>query len=451
MKLYLEKRPDGTYYFRQTKLVNKKQVVKRISLKTRSVKIAKLLAIQLLAKIQMDKIKKFEAEYDSNGNLIKLNVANEADKQNFMDIQMMIEGHKAALHKRELEKLELEARIDKVKADNEEAKRDKTLDDQNSKLYEKLSNKFSGETLEVLIDTYFKKLKVKNVQTRQKYLRIITNFHKFCLEKGIKYLSQIDRKEVVLVYIDYLRQKQQTEKNIQNIMGVLGTFFRKQISNGETTKANPFNGHEFDIDDEEGRLPFTIEELNKIFNSSFFKDNQQNKFILLLLLTTGARPNEICQLMSHDIYKDTSGDFHILDINDDGYEKTLKNRASKRKIYIHQLLIDHGFLDYLATRSNKRLFDLTKPKDKNFSVFFSEDFSELLRNELGIKIKVLYCFRHTAINHLKQNKINKEIREDLTGHTPEGENAKTYTQKFSPAMLKNETQEFLFFREVISL
>lgn len=50
MNLYLEKRPDGTYYFRQTKLVNKKQVVKRISLKTRSAKIAKLLAIQLLAK-----------------------------------------------------------------------------------------------------------------------------------------------------------------------------------------------------------------------------------------------------------------------------------------------------------------------------------------------------------------------------------------------------------------
>lgn len=447
MKLYLEKRPDGTYYFRQTKLVNKKQVVKRISLKTRSVKIAKLLAIQLLAKITMDKINKFEAEYDSKGNLIKLNVADEADKQNFMDIQMMIEGHKAALHKRELDRLELEARIDKVKTDNEEAKRDKSQDQAKEELYLKLSQKYSGETLQNLIDTYFEELTVKSIQTRQKYLRIISKFNNFCLSKEIKYLSQLDRK-FVKTYITHLRKEKQKDKNIKNMMGVLTTFFKVQIVNGETTNPDPFTGHNFDIDDEEGRLPFTIEELNKIFNSSFVKDNQQNKFILLLLLTTGARPNEICQLMAHDIYKDTSGDFHILDINDDGYEKTLKNRASKRKIYIHQLLIDHGFLDYLGTRTNKRLFDLTKPTNKNFSVFFSEDFSELLRDELEIKVKVLYCFRHTAINRLKQNKVNHEIREDLTGHTPEGVNAKTYTQKYDPAMLRSETQELLFFREV---
>lgn len=447
MKLYLEKRPDGTYYFRQTKLVNKKQVVKRISLKTRSVKIAKLLAIQLLAKIQMDKIKKFEVEYDSKGNLIKLNVADEADKQNFMDIQMMMEGHKAALHKRELDRLELEARIDKVKADNEEAKRDKSQDAAKEKIYLKLSQQYGGETLQTLIDTYFEELTVKSIQTHQKYLRIITNFHNFCLSKNIIYLNQFDRK-FVKTYIDHLRKEKQKDKNIKNMMGVLTTFFKVQIVNGETTNPDPFTGHNFDIDDEEGRLPFSIEELIKIFNTDFVKNNQQNKFILMLLLTTGARPNEICQLMAHDIYKETIEDICIIDINDDGYEKTLKNRVSRRKIYLHQLLIDHGFLEYLDTRKNKRLFDLSKPTDKNFSVSISEDFSEILRNELEIKVKVLYCFRHTANNRLKQSLVNKEIREDLLGHTPEGENAKTYTKKFSPVMLKNATQEFLFFREV---
>ncbi|MGP1716821.1 MAG: site-specific integrase [Methylophilus sp.] len=445
MKLFLEKRTDGTFYFRQTKIVNNKQIAKRINLKTRCIKTARILAIQILARLQMDKFKKFDAVYDNQGNLIKVNVdtSNPEDMKSFMLLQQQIEDSRAFKHKRELEMLRAEAEL-------AELKRDKSQDESNKELYVKLTQQYSGETLEVLIDTYFKKLKVKNVQTRSKYLRIVTNFHKYCLERGIKYLNQIDRKNVVLVYIEYLKATKQPQKNIKNIMGVLGTFFRKQIANGETTNSNPFNGHDFDIEDEEGRLPFTTEELDKIFKSDFVRSNQQNKFILLLLLTTGARPNEICQLMAEDIYKDISGDFHILDINDDGYEKTLKNRASKRKIYIHQLLIDHGFLDYLGTRSNKRLFDLKKPKGKNFSVIFSEDFTELLRSELEIKVKVLYCFRHTCINRLKQHKINVEIREDLTGHTPEGVNGKTYSQKFSAEMLRNETQEILKYKEIES-
>jgi len=443
MNLLLEKRTDGTFYFRQTKVVNNKQVAKRINLKTRSIKTAKILAIQILARLHMDKFNKFDAVYDKQGNLVKVNVdtTNTEDMTAFMLLQQQMEDSRAAKHKRELERLKIESEL-------AELKRDKSQDKANEDLYVKLTHSFSGETLQALIDTYFEELTVKNVQTRSKYQRIITNFQKFCSSLDIRYLNQLDRK-IAKSYIVALRKEKQADKNIKNIMGVLGTFFRTQITNGETNAPNPFSGHNYDIDEsEENREPFTIEELNLIFNSDFVKNNQQNKFILLLLLTTACRPNEICQMMASDIYKDTTQDFYIIDINKNGHGKTLKNKSSERKLYLNQLLVENGFLQYLETRTNKRLFDLNKPADKNYSVFFSEDFTKLLRVELNIKKKVLYCLRHTTNNRLKQNLINKEIREDMLGHTPEGENAKTYSQRFNPSMLRNKTQEILTYGEL---
>ncbi|WP_019880727.1 MULTISPECIES: phage integrase SAM-like domain-containing protein [unclassified Methylophilus] len=455
MNLYLEKRPDGTYYFRQTKLVNKKQVVKRISLKTRSAKIAKLLAIQLLAKIHMDKINKFGVEYDSKGNLIKLDIANEEDKNNFLETQIFLEQHRVAQHKRELEILELEARVNKVKTDNEEAKRDKSLDAQNLALHEKLSNKFAGAPLKDIFEAYLTDISV-TAGVHGKYRRVISDFIKFCADDEVRYLSQVDRK-LVFSYIVYLRKKENmTDKTIKNRLGVLSTFFNFQFSAGQTIAANPFIGHKIKPEDEESRQPFTIKELNQIFASNFVKNNQQNKFILLLLLTTAARPNEICQLNVDDVYiendSNTNEELYIIRIKRDVLtNQTVKTRTSKRRVYLHELLIKNQFLEYLKTRSGIKLFDLNKPADKGYSAFFSEDFTKLLREDLKIEKKVLYCFRHTSNNRLKQALVNEVIREDLLGHLPAGENEKTYTQQHSPVNLRNATQEILYYREVTSL
>lgn len=454
MNLFIEKRPDGTYYFRQTKLVNKKQVAKRINLKTRSVKIAKLLAIQLLAKIQMDKIKKFEAEYDSKGNLVKLNIDNEEDKNNFVEIQLMVEQHKAAQHKRELEKLELEARVKQVKLSNDEAKRDKSFDNQNIALYEKLTTQFAGDTLNNITKLYLENISVTQ-GVYDKYKRVINKFVEFCSNKDIKFLGQIDRK-LVFAYVVHLRKNEKmADKTIKNMLGVLSTFFNFQISAGETTATNPFVGHKLNAE-EESREPFTIEELNRIFASELVQNNLQTKFILLLLLTTGARPNEVCQLNTDDIYleKDTNTneELYIIRIKaDKASNQSLKTKNSARKIYLHDLLIKHQFLEYLKNRTDIKLFDLKKPTHKGYSVFFSETFTRLLRDTLDIKTKVLYCIRHTSNDRLKQAMVDKVIREDLLGHTPEGQNEKAYTQKHSALNLRKYTQDILYYHEVDSL
>lgn len=111
MAQYLEQR-RGYYYFRQVAIINGKQKVKRISLKTKDLKIAKMLSIQILASIfQMNK--KFEVQYDDNNNIKSVKINDDDDHRRYMEYEELRQKHLAFKHKQELEKLEAQARIQK--------------------------------------------------------------------------------------------------------------------------------------------------------------------------------------------------------------------------------------------------------------------------------------------------------------------------------------------------
>ena len=237
------------------------------------------------------------------------------------------------------------------------------------------------------------------------------------------------------------------------------------FTGGEVEKPNPFVGHNLkagvankaktngDKDDEatgDGRLPFTDAELEVIFSSPEVLAGKQLCFIAMLLLTSGARPNEICQLWKDDIQAEDEIDTVRIVANAQRGQ-TLKTPHSTRLIYLNQLLKDAGFLNYVASRKDGMLFDLNKPAMKTYSTFLSEKFTKILRG-LKIKNKTLYCFRHTAINALKQSALRKiSFSEDLVGHTPKSVHEKVYPQRHSAKLLKEETEQYLMYPQVKSL
>ncbi|MDL2199271.1 tyrosine-type recombinase/integrase [Halopseudomonas aestusnigri] len=82
-------------------------------------------------------------------------------------------------------------------------------------------------------------------------------------------------------------------------------------------------------------------------------DAQSFRFWLLPLgLFTGARLNELCQLRAHDVRPDGHG-IHVISINDDGYNKSLKNEQSRREIPICNALTDMGFLEFVQERRDQ--------------------------------------------------------------------------------------------------
>ncbi|MCP4550784.1 MAG: hypothetical protein GY834_01820, partial [Bacteroidetes bacterium] len=73
--------------------------------------------------------------------------------------------------------------------------------------------------------------------------------------------------------------------------------------------------------------------------------NDANYWVPIIGLFTGARLNEICQLMVDDVRQ--AKNIWVFDFNSDGIKKSLKTDASARLVPIHKQIIDLDFLDYL--------------------------------------------------------------------------------------------------------
>ncbi len=114
------------------------------------------------------------------------------------------------------------------------------------------------------------------------------------------------------------------------------------------------------------RLPFSVEELNLIFSLPIYCAGErllacggEAAFWLPLIgLFAGARLEEIGQLLVTDIRWEEGTDyFDITDIDEEAErlgrgnaEKKAKTAASRRRIPVHPVLVELGFLDYAVRR-----------------------------------------------------------------------------------------------------
>ncbi|WP_428749623.1 site-specific integrase [Vibrio parahaemolyticus] len=137
-------------------------------------------------------------------------------------------------------------------------------------------------------------------------------------------------------------------------------------------------------------------------------------WIPLLLRFTGARLNELCQLSSSDIA--IVDNIPCIIIRDNGEDKSTKNSSSNRTVPIHSDLINKGFLNFVVSCRNKRLFEELPHVNGYYSHNVSKWFARR-RARMGLgKGYDAHSFRHTFINELKQLQTPKEIIEALVGH-----------------------------------
>jgi len=451
----LEKRKFGVYYFRQTVQVGEKQIVKRVSLHTKDTKVAKFLAIQIKARIDMvdlSKIRKFEVVYDANHQIKSVKVNGDADAGHLLEYMRLVEIQKAEEHKREMEAL-------RFKKELEEREKSKFAQSPHGKemasLYEALQKNLKPKVevasdLDSLKVDYLKNLKVSD-GTKYKYTTVIAHLIEYGASVQVNTIDGITRKFVYGYLLHMRNTEKKSDKTIKNEFNALSSFYNQMLRIGETKEANPFVGHNLDYEEVE-RESFTCEELEKIFSDSEVKANKTLFYVLLLLVTTGARPNEVCQLWIDDVANDTKiGPFHTIRFVDNAERgQKLKNKTSKRTIYLNDLLVQTGFISYLNGRRLGMIFDLKKPALKNYSTFISEDFTKVLRR-LGILKKTMYCFRHTAISRMGHAPVTDKVNRDMVGHEGQGTNEQVYQEPHTPAFLRSATEEILSYKDVKAL
>lgn len=186
---------------------------------------------------------------------------------------------------------------------------------------------------------------------------------------------------------------------------------------------------------------FSSAELRAIFKLPVFTEGERptrgrgeaSYWIPLLLLWTGARPEEIAQLTVGDFGRDAETDRLTMTITDEGDHpvkghqllKTSKNGSGRRTFPVPKALIDLGLLAYiewLKSNGETALFPkLTMPSARGeLFASFGPWWSYYMRHhgalEVGNARQPAREFRHTWTTAARASKVPQDAREYLQGH-----------------------------------
>jgi integrase len=217
----------------------------------------------------------------------------------------------------------------------------------------------------------------------------------------------------------------------------LSTVLQWAANNGHI-ETNPAQGIRVDtgskVHQEASYLPFTKDELQKIFGDPIFADPASygmNQWALLVMLYTGVRnSSEMARMQLANIYEEQGIPvFFLADAS--------KNQRSKRLVPIHNDLIRFGLLDYvkrLRASGQTLLFPEWAKRPDKVNDWFNNTF--LVKLGIKSKHKVFYCFRHTLATELAKAGVPRELSKMISGHAPQ-EVASVYIHA-SPIILMSD-------------
>lgn len=219
--------------------------------------------------------------------------------------------------------------------------------------------------------------------------------------------------------------------------------------NNDLIKTNPLLGFNLKIakNDSKPYISFEKKELEALLLNDNFgnlrRSNPEYYWIILIGLFTGARVEEICQLLVSDVKE--KQDIHYFDINEYEEGKSLKTQSSKRLVPIHNELIRMGLLEYvhnMGKTPKSLLFPNLKLYDGRHSIYFSKWFGRFKKAQ-GIEsgMKVFHSFRHTFKEAIRNCGVHTDIHHRLTGHS--SSNVGDRYGGISISKLNEELQKFV--------
>jgi len=209
---------------------------------------------------------------------------------------------------------------------------------------------------------------------------------------------------------------------------------------------------------------FNDEEMAMIYNSPLMTDpdacSDTMFWILFLAPFHGSRPGEHCQLKPHEIVQE-EGDWIMRFRSDrkqlrdkDGAptpRRHLKTLQSQRDVPLHWIVLEGGFLDFVATQKARGapwLFEDLKPaKYGDRYTYLSRTINDVLRR-LGITDtdKAFYSTRHSMKREGRRRRISDRNLDQAAGHAP-ATTGQRYGQGVPVDILK-EDMDRLEFRSV---
>lgn len=290
----------------------------------------------------------------------------------------------------------------------------------------------SEDTLEHLLN-YWKQQTSPAAKTFEEAKSIIKRLGNQINNKKASRITKTD----IVAYKDMVLENGRSSSTIRKHLNLINAVFNIAVKNGKLN-INPASGVEAPTvkAKQKPRIPFSIEELRRIFSSPIYTANHRPLggageaayWLPLIALWTGARLNEIGQLLVEDIAEENGVKYiHITtetsdDEDEESPQKSLKNHSSKRRVPIHNELVRCGFLEYVISMrkaGHLRLFPLLKSSaTRPLTAAFSQWFGNHKRKGLGIadKRKSFHSFRHGFKDACRESLIPIELHNKITGH-----------------------------------
>lgn len=188
------------------------------------------------------------------------------------------------------------------------------------------------------------------------------------------------------------------------------------------------------------RIDYELTDLQTILNNLHWVPKYPERFwIPLIGMLHGWREAEVCQIMTHEIFK--VEDLWCVKIrfkkNDDNFHQTLP---------LHPMLLELGFTDYAEKVKHIQLFPGLKENKGSFANAFQKWYGRFNRDKItNDPQKVFHSFRHTFVTWLNnETNVKEHLIQFVVGHSMKKNVTRgRYTKKPKPEQLL-DTSNLLF-------
>lgn len=250
--------------------------------------------------------------------------------------------------------------------------------------------------------------------------------------------------KLVELYAEKADVPRLSPKSMSQHLGMLSAAWAKGQDRGliEPDLPNPFRFKGSKPPKKRGKPEMTVEEVNAIFRLPLFTRHERPTgcrgeaayWLPLMLLWTGARPEEVAQLLVSDFSVDPKTKRHLVTFTDEGQHphkgrrslKTAKSGTGYRTMPLPIALIDLGLPDYLDALKEKgetALFPELRTRGERGLLFpsFGGWWSAYL-DENGVKPagegrQPAREFRHVWTTAARESGIPREAIEFIQGHS----------------------------------
>lgn len=298
-------------------------------------------------------------------------------------------------------------------------------------------------------------------KTVNEYRAFAERFARFALDTTIEHasftaLASLTReRQIGRRWLEHVAASQGVQrKTLKKYRSALSTLFAVAIDNG-MTDVNPFA---FRLDslqlrgtqaeevkgNKEARSPLPSALIDRYFAGPLFHGPGFDRrlpasvayWFPLLLRFTGARPLELSYLMRDDIvladdavsatlagHGGASWIYIFSDMLGVGsVERPIKKGVSLRRFPIPQILLDHGFADYVRSVPRGAWLlpmPVSANAPENRARYALNALGDYLRTTLGEQNEqyVTYSFRHTVVDEAREAGVPQEVRDNLVGHS----------------------------------